>query len=46
MFAHRTKDFVQPLKQGLDAVRSKSAWLNRDVEDVSAWLKQNSEFAG
>lgn len=38
----RTNDYVQSLKQGLDAVRAKSAWLARDKDDVADWLKSNS----
>lgn len=34
-----TTAFGQPLSQGLDSVRSKAAWLERDAGDVEAWLK-------
>jgi aminopeptidase 2 len=33
--------FVQGLAQGLDAVRSKAKWIERDTKDVEAWLKEN-----
>ena len=36
-----TSAFSQPLSQGLDAVRSKAKWLERDTSDVSDWLKKN-----
>jgi aminopeptidase 2 len=36
-----TKTYDQSLKQGMDAVRAKTAWLERDVTDVEEWLKQN-----
>ena len=36
-----TKDYQQPLLQGLDAVRARTAWLKRDADDVSGWLKEN-----
>ncbi|GAA5967480.1 hypothetical protein JCM11641_000560 [Rhodosporidiobolus odoratus] len=37
--------YVQPLKQGLDSVRSKAKWLERDVGDVEGWLKKNGYLA-
>lgn len=36
-----TKDYVQSLKQGLDSVRAKTAWLERDASDVAEWLQEN-----
>jgi aminopeptidase 2 len=36
-----TNGFDQSLAQSLDAIRSKISWLERDKEDVAAWLKQN-----
>lgn len=41
-----TKDYNQALKQGLDAVRAKTAWLQRDAKDVEEWLKQNGACDG
>ena len=32
---HDTSAYSQPLSQGLDAVRSKAAWLGRDAEGAS-----------
>jgi len=40
-FAQRsTKGFDLGLKQSLDAIRAKAAWLGRDREDVKEWLKK------
>ncbi len=36
-----TNGFNQSLEQSKDAVRSKISWLERDREDVAAWLKAN-----
>ncbi|GJN87500.1 hypothetical protein Rhopal_000449-T1 [Rhodotorula paludigena] len=36
-----TSAFVQPLSQGLDSVRSKAKWLDRDAKDVEQWLRDN-----
>ncbi|KAI1383293.1 peptidase family M1-domain-containing protein [Hypoxylon trugodes] len=36
-----TKSFAQPLAQSKDAIRSKVAWLERDRDDVAAWVKGN-----
>lgn len=36
-----TSAFVQPLSQGLDSVRSKAKWLERDAQDVEQWLRDN-----
>lgn len=33
--------FVQGLAQGLDTVRSKAKWLERDAKDVEEWLEAN-----
>lgn len=35
-----TKGFDQALAQSLDAIKAKSNWIDRDAEDVNAWLKQ------
>lgn len=35
-----TTAFGQPLSQGLDSVRSKAAWLERDAGDVEKWLHE------
>ena len=39
--AKNTKGFDQGLAQSLDSVRAKASWLDRDRDDVSAWLKEN-----
>jgi len=36
-----TNGFNQSLNQSLDAIRSKVAWLDRDREDVAAWVKSS-----
>lgn len=36
-----TKGFDQSLAQSLDSIRSKAGWIERDGEDVKAWLKEN-----
>ncbi|KAH9909190.1 peptidase family M1-domain-containing protein [Xylariomycetidae sp. FL2044] len=36
-----TKTFDQSLAQSKDAIRSKISWLQRDREDVAAWVKEN-----
>ncbi|KAJ6437447.1 purine nucleoside permease [Purpureocillium lavendulum] len=36
-----TNGYNQSLEQSKDAVRSKISWLQRDREDVAAWLKAN-----
>jgi len=36
-----TKGFDQGLAQSLDGIRAKAAWLDRDREDVTQWLKGN-----
>jgi len=33
-----TKGFQAPLAQSLDSIRAKNAWLERDREDVKAWV--------
>jgi len=33
------KDYAQALSQGLDSIRSKAGWVERDAEDVEQWLK-------
>jgi len=41
-FSHRsTKGFDQGLAQSLDGIKAKTAWLDRDREDVAQWLKSN-----
>lgn len=35
-----TSAFNQPLSQGLDAVRAKAKWLERDSKDVEQWLRE------
>ncbi|GAA5943340.1 hypothetical protein JCM1841_004805 [Sporobolomyces salmonicolor] len=41
-FADKDKSsYAQPLSQGLDAVRSRAKWLERDVADVEKWLREN-----
>ena len=37
-----TKGFDQALAQSLDAIRAKAAWLERDREDVKAWVNANA----
>jgi aminopeptidase 2 len=34
-----TKGFDQSLAQSCDAIRAKSAWLERDRQDVKDWIK-------
>jgi len=36
-----TNGFDQSLAQSLDAIRSKISWIERDREDVAAWVKEN-----
>ncbi|KAK4459188.1 peptidase family M1-domain-containing protein [Cladorrhinum samala] len=36
-----TNGFDQSLAQSLDAIRSKISWVERDREDVAAWVKEN-----
>lgn len=36
-----TKGFDQGLAQSLDGIKAKAAWLDRDKEDVTEWLKTN-----
>ena len=36
-----TSAFDQGLSQGLDAVRAKAKWLERDTKDVEQWLREN-----
>jgi aminopeptidase 2 len=38
---HDRTTYEQALSQGLDSVRSKAAWLKRDVKDVHDWLAAN-----
>jgi aminopeptidase 2 len=39
--ARSTKGFNQSLAQSLDSIKAKSMWLDRDIDDVGAWLKQH-----
>ncbi|KAM4055860.1 peptidase family M1 domain-containing protein [Hirsutella rhossiliensis] len=39
--AKNNKGYDQSLEQSKDAIRSKVSWVERDREDVSAWLKAN-----
>ncbi|KAK4230468.1 putative mitochondrial aminopeptidase 2 precursor [Podospora fimiseda] len=42
-FSDKNKSgFDQSLAQSLDAIRSKIAWIERDREDVAAWVKKNN----
>lgn len=34
-----TKGFDQSLAQSLDSIKAKSAWLDRDREDVKQWVE-------
>ncbi|KAJ4344702.1 Aminopeptidase 2 mitochondrial [Didymosphaeria variabile] len=36
-----TKGFDKALAQSIDAISAKAAWIERDSEDVKAWLKEN-----
>ncbi|TGO42655.1 hypothetical protein BHYA_0006g00580 [Botrytis hyacinthi] len=38
-----TKGFDQGLAQSLDSIRAKSAWVERDREDVKAWVEANTQ---
>jgi aminopeptidase 2 len=41
-FANKsTKGFDKSLAQSCDAISAKSAWIERDSEDVKAWLKEH-----
>ncbi|GAA95801.1 uncharacterized protein L969DRAFT_94837 [Mixia osmundae IAM 14324] len=40
-----TAAYHQALKQGLDSVRAKAAWLSRDRGDVKEWLKAQQYLA-
>lgn len=41
-FANKsTKGFDMSLSQSIDAITAKSAWLERDSEDVKTWLKEH-----
>jgi aminopeptidase 2 len=33
------------LSQGLDAVRARARWVERDAEDVKQWLQANGYLA-
>lgn len=41
-----TKGFNQGLAQSLDAVRAKANWIERDGQDVRAWLSERGFFKG
>lgn len=36
-----TKGFDKALAQSIDAISAKAAWIERDSNDVKAWLKEN-----
>jgi len=36
-----TKGFDMSLSQSIDSISAKSAWLERDGEDVTGWLKEH-----
>ncbi|KAK6071210.1 peptidase family M1 [Seiridium cupressi] len=36
-----TKLFLQPLSQSKDAIRSKIAWVGRDRDNITSWVKDN-----
>ena len=38
-----TKEYKQAYLQALDAVRAKTAWIERDGQDVASWLQKNGE---
>lgn len=40
-----TNGFDKSLAQSLDAIRSKTAWVDRDRADVAAWVKENGYSA-
>jgi aminopeptidase 2 len=40
------KGYDRSLEQSLDSIQAKSNWLNRDREDVEAWLKQKGYLEG
>ncbi|PSN60535.1 hypothetical protein BS50DRAFT_579067 [Corynespora cassiicola Philippines] len=41
-FANKsTKGFDKALAQSIDAISAKAAWIERDSEDVKAWLKEH-----
>ncbi|KFY29483.1 hypothetical protein V493_02344 [Pseudogymnoascus sp. VKM F-4281 (FW-2241)] len=45
-FAERsTKGFAMALAQSMDSIHAKSSWLERDREDVAAWVKENGYTA-
>ncbi|KAH8700271.1 aminopeptidase [Talaromyces proteolyticus] len=39
-----TKGFDRAISQSLDAIQSKSNWVERDRRDVEQWLKSNSYY--
>jgi aminopeptidase 2 len=36
-----TRGFDRTLAQALDAIKARASWVERDGEDVKAWLKEN-----
>ncbi|PWY97439.1 putative AAP1-alanine/arginine aminopeptidase [Testicularia cyperi] len=40
-----TAKFSMGLSQGLDAVRAKARWVQRDADDVKSWLQSNGYLA-
>jgi aminopeptidase 2 len=41
-----TKGFDQGLAQSLDNVRAKANWIERDAQDVRAWLSERGFLKG
>lgn len=41
-----TKGFDQGLAQSLDSVKAKASWLERDAQDVRAWLAERGYLKG
>lgn len=39
-----TKGFNQGLAQSLDTIKAKGAWVERDREDVKAWVEANTQL--
>ena len=41
-FANKsTKGFDKALAQSIDSITAKAAWVDRDSEDIKAWLKEH-----
>jgi len=41
-----TKGFDQGLAQSLDSVKAKASWIERDAQDVRAWLAERGYLMG